>query len=244
MRSVIGYGVLAPPAIFIVLCLLGAAVALVWWRIGITVVLVASICLFAAATPAVSSLLLVWLESRVQQGTNLTSAQAIVILGADLRPDDAATPDRLGPQTLERLFFAVDAYKQYHLPIAVSGGPAAKSQPPLAEIMRSALERYFSIPVTWSECRSRNTYENAAYTARMLQNADIRTVILITQARDAPRAIWSFQRVGLIALPWTSPRAELKTNRIRDFLPSISALDESFYTFHELIGTLYYRMRY
>jgi uncharacterized SAM-binding protein YcdF (DUF218 family) len=111
-------------------------------------------------------------------------------------------------------------------------------------MMKVALEQYFAVPVTWSEDRSRTTYENVVYTTQLLQKANIRTVVVIAQARDTPRAIWCFERVGLRAIPWPAPRTGLKVDRIADFLPSTGALDASFYALHELIGGLYYRMRY
>jgi hypothetical protein len=48
MRSLVSYGFLAPPALFITLCLVGAVTALVWWRIGIAIVLVSTLCLYVA----------------------------------------------------------------------------------------------------------------------------------------------------------------------------------------------------
>jgi uncharacterized SAM-binding protein YcdF (DUF218 family) len=127
------------------------------------------------------------LETKIPKDIDLSAAQAIVVLGSDLRANDTATPESLGPQTLERLFFAVDAYKQLRLPIAVSGGPISNPGTPIAEMMRSALERYFEIPVTWTESKSQTTFENATFTTRLLQNMNIRTVIVATQApRRAP----------------------------------------------------------
>jgi uncharacterized SAM-binding protein YcdF (DUF218 family) len=244
MRSVVGYGFLAPPNVFIALCLLGAIVALIWRRVGITITLAVSLCLFVTATPAFAACLLVWLEADIQQETDFSSAEAIVVLGADVRAGGDAGPDRLGPQSLERLIFAADAYKQLHLPVAVSGGRLPRSRTSVAGMMKVALEQYFAVPVTWSEDRSRTTYENVVYTTQLLQKANIRTVVVIAQARDTPRAIWCFERVGLRAIPWPAPRTSLKIDRIADFLPSTGALDASFYALHELIGGLYYRMHY
>ena len=56
--SLLSYGFLAPPTIFIVLCLLGPLAAPVWRRTGIAIALTSGLCLFAAATPALSSYLL------------------------------------------------------------------------------------------------------------------------------------------------------------------------------------------
>lgn len=244
MRSALEYGFLAPPIIFVVLCLVGTVTALIWRRTGTIIALSASLSLFVAATPAFSSYLLVCLESQIQNEADLSSAQAIVVLAADLRAGNTMSPSDVGPQTLERLLFAVDAYKQLHLPIAVTGGPDPRSGVPVAKMMKSKLEQYFDVPVTWVESQSRTTYENAIQTAQLLHGANIHTIVIITQARDAPRAIWSFEQVGLIALPWTAPRTALRIGRVTDFLPSINSLNESFLALHELIGILYYHMRY
>ena len=114
----------------------------------------------------------------------------------------------------------------------------------MAELMKATLEQYFAVPVTWSEEHSQNTYENAAYTANLLRDTNIGTVVVIAQARDLPRIIWSFERVGLRALPWPAPRTIPKLDRIEDFLPNTGALNDSFYALHELIGRLYYQIWY
>lgn len=245
MSSVVSHGFLAPPAVFITLCLAGALLAFVWRRIGLAIVLPASLCLFAAATPALSSYLLRRVEAEIPATPDFRSAQAIVVLGGDQRVGDGGMiPDTLGPLSLERVFFAAEAYRQQHLPVAVSGGRASGVHASSAELMKPIIERDFAIPVFWSEDRSRTTYENAIFTAALLRPQNIGTVILVTQAWHLPRAIWSFERAGLRALPWNAPRTATRMDGIDDFLPSIASLHDSFYALHELIGGLYYRLRY
>src|SRR5690242_16495244 len=173
MRNLIGYGFLAPPNILIVLCIVGALLSLVWRRVGIIVVLVSSFSLYISATPAFSSYLLWYIESKIPESNNLSIAQAIVVLGVDVHQGRSITPERLGPQSLERLVMAAEAYYRLHLPIAVSGGLISDSRMSVAELMKTTFEQYFSIPVTWSEERSRNTYENARYTEKLLREANI-----------------------------------------------------------------------
>lgn len=240
MWSFVSYGVLAPPNVFIVLCLLGDLMAPMWRRAGIAIALTASLCLFVTATPAFSAYLVRLLEAQIPRNVDLNSAQAIVVLGADVR---SGIPNKLGPQSLERLVLAADAYHRFHLPVAISGGPVSNRQTAVAALMKTALERYFAVPVTWSEDQSRTTYENAEYTAQLLRKADIGTVIVVTQARDLPRAMWSFARMGLRVLPWTAPRTHLAIDKVQDFLPNTRALNESFYAMHELLGGVYYRWR-
>ena len=243
MRILISYGFLAPPNILIILCFAGALLLLVWRRTGIAVVLVCSFSLYVAATPAFSSYLLWYFKSKIPESNDINIAQAIVVLGVDVRDGRGIVSDRLGTQSLERLFMAAEAYHRLHLPVAVSVGRISKSQASVAGLMKIALKQYFSVPVTWSEERSQNTYENAAYTAALLRKENIRIIIVVAQARDLPRIIWSFEHVGLQALPWPASHTAQEIARVEDFLPNTRALTESFYALHELIGDLYYRAR-
>lgn len=243
MRSLLSFGFLAPPAILIVLSLLGTIFALKWPRTGIGIALASNICLFASATTALSSYINHQLELMVSETADFSQAQAIVVLGADIESGEGDSPDWLGPLSLKRILFAVDAYRRLNLPVAVSGGPIGDAKPSLAAMLKSTLEN-FNVPVKWTEDRSRNTFENALYTTAILRNQNITTVVLVTQSRDLPRAIWSFEQAGLHAIPWHAPRTPIEAEKIADFLPNTAALQASFYGFHELLGGLYYRLRY
>src|SRR5438874_11940502 len=215
MRSLVSYGFLAPPALCITLCLVGAVTALVWWRIGIAMVLVSTLCLYVAATPAFSSYLAYQLETEIPENVDFSDAGAIVVLGADVRSGGGRDSDRIGPASLERLVLAVDAYRRLHLPILVSGGRIADWHVAVAELMKSVLEGYFGVPVTWSEQESRSTYEKSLYTAQLLRGEPINTLVIIAQREDLPRAIWSFKRVGMRAIPWPTPRRSWGSMELR-----------------------------
>ena len=101
-----------------------------------------------------------------------------------------------------------------------------------------------ALPADQAANRSRTTYENALYTAQLLSARNIKTVVVISQARDLPRAIWSFERVGLHALPWPVPRTTARIDKIEDLLPNVTALQETYFALHELVGGVYYRLRY
>jgi uncharacterized SAM-binding protein YcdF (DUF218 family) len=125
MWNLVSYGLLAPPTLFIVLCLLGSLGAMVWRRTGIAVALVSSFCLLVAAIPASSSYLLQSIESIIPESSDLSEAQAIVVFGAEIRSGNRSVPDTLGLLSLERVFLTAKAYRQLHLPVAVSGGVAS-----------------------------------------------------------------------------------------------------------------------
>jgi uncharacterized SAM-binding protein YcdF (DUF218 family) len=244
MENLLSYGFLAVPAVFISLCVAGALIGLRWHKAGLAIALVSSLCLFAVATPALSSYLLYRIEAELPRNADLRQAQAIVVLGGDMRSGHGIVPDRLGPVSLQRLIFAAEAYRQLHLPVAVSGGPIVPGRTSQAELMSATLERDFGVPVRWIEGRSGSTWENAADTARILRPVGVRTVVLVTNAWHLPRALWAFDRAGFAALPWTSPRITLDNDDPGDFLPQIDALLDSFYAIHELIGGAYYRLRH
>ncbi len=245
MEHLVSFGILAPPTIFIVLGLLGSLIALVWRRTGIALALASSLCLYVAATPAMSSYLLHRVEFEIPGNADLGAAQAIVVLGGDVRSGNGSDiPDALGPLSLERVVLAAAAYRRLHLPVAVSGGRVGNAHTSEGALMKAALEADFAVPVAWNEDRSRTTWENALYTARLLQPAKLTTVVLVTQAWHLPRALWAFERAGIQALPWPAPRTVLRLGAVDDFLPNISGLHDTFYALHEIIGGLYYRLRY
>jgi len=245
MSDLISYGFLTPPALFITLGLLGALFALLWRAFGIALVIVSMTALYVLAMPVVASYLLQEVEAGIPSNADLSSAQAIVVLGAGVHfGDGAAAPDTLGPQSLERAFFGAGAYRRLHLPVAVSGGRVLGAQTPEAALMRAVLEHDFAVPVSWSDERSRTTYENAAFTAQLLKADGITSVVIVTHAWHMPRALWAFERVGLKPLPWPAPRDFIRLRRIDDCLPSIAALHDSSFALHEIIGGVYYRLRY
>ena len=243
MTELISYGFLTPPAVLILIALVGVLLALTGPRQPLGVAALTLVCLYAAATPALSSYLLSRVEAGLPQNPDLSAAQAIVVLGGDMHLAPAG-PDTLGPLTLERVVFAARAYRQLNLPVAVSGGRAAGAHTTLASLMKTTLETDLAVPVRWAEDQSRTTFENAADTAERLGSESIRTVVLVTQAWHMKRALWSFEKVGMRALPWPAPTTALRLSRIDDYLPSTNALQDTFHAAHELIGMRYYRERY
>jgi uncharacterized SAM-binding protein YcdF (DUF218 family) len=239
------FGVLALPTVFIVLSLAGALIALAWRRAGVALALGSSLALYLSATPALSSYLLRQVESGLPQNVDLAGAQAIVVLGGDVQHGDGADiPDRLGPLSLERAVFAAEVYRRLHLPVLVSGGRELGAHASEGALMKAALEENLAVPVAWNEEQSHTTWENAVYSAQVLSPEKLTTVVLVSHAWHLPRALWAFERVGLKALPWPAPRTAPFRHEISSFLPSLSALHDTFYALHEMIGAVYYRLRH
>lgn len=212
---------------------------------GIALALFSSLVLCAAATPALSSYLLARVEAALPGKVDFATAQAIVVLGGDVRSGNGAgIPDRLGPLSLERVVLAAQAHRRLNLPIVVSGGRIGRAHASEAVLMQAALAADFAISVGWVEQHSRTTWENAVDTAQLLRPEKLTTVVLVSQNWHLPRAIWAFERAGLHALPWPAPRTAVHADRLGDFLPGIAGLRDSFYALHEIFGAVYYRLRH
>jgi uncharacterized SAM-binding protein YcdF (DUF218 family) len=202
--------------------------------------------LLLAALPVVAARMLEDVEVKPPPDKpDFSAAQAIVVLGGGVnRGDGNKAPDTLGPWSLERLDFAAHAYRQLNLKIAVSGGRPPGTHNAEATLMKAALEDDFAVPVSWVENQSRTTWENALYTKELLQADGITTVVLVTNAWHMRRAVWSFERVGLHAIPYPAPLTYQEADRVEDYLPSMHALEDSYHALHEAIGLAYYRLRY
>jgi uncharacterized SAM-binding protein YcdF (DUF218 family) len=245
MERILSFGFLAPPTVLITLCVVGALLALRWRLVGLTLVLLSSLTLFAFAMPAVSSWLLRQAEAGVPRQVDFAGAQAIVVLGAGVRWGNGADiPDRLDARSYERLALAADAVHKLHLPVAVTGGRPAGERSTEGALMKAALESEFGVPVKWTEENSRTTWENAVFTAALLRKDGIGKIVVVTNRWHLPRAVRAFARAGMPALPWPAPESVPASGRLADYLPSMGALQDSFYALHEIIGGFYYEWRY
>jgi uncharacterized SAM-binding protein YcdF (DUF218 family) len=245
MSDLISTGFLVPPALLILISALAAWATLWHPRLGIAVVIIATSLLYLAALPVIAARMLEDVEIRTIDKPDFSTAQAIVVLGGGVhRGDGEKVPDTLSAWSLERLFLAAKAYRQLNLKVAVSGGRVAGAHVSEGSLMKATLEKDFGVPVAWVEDKSRTTYENALFTAKLLEADKVTNVVLVTDAWHMRRALWSFERVGLHAIPWPAPLTYDEGDRLDDYLPSVGALESSYHALHEAIGLAYYRLRY
>ena len=149
--------------------------------------------------------------------------------------------------SLVRLRYGARLQRETGLPLLVSGGRVRGDEPASeAALIKGVLERELNVPVRWQEERSRNTAENARYSAELLRQENIAAVILVTDAAHMPRAVEAFEGQGVRV--YAAPTARRTGNRaaagVLDWLPSASALDRSRMALHELLGQRWYRIRY
>jgi uncharacterized SAM-binding protein YcdF (DUF218 family) len=109
--------------------------------------------------------------------------------------------------------------------------------------MAQALEQDFGVAPRWLEERSTDTHENAEFSAAILRAAGIERIYLVTHSWHMPRARAAFARAGLAVTPAPTVFTDAPPWHIA-FAPSVTALRNSYYALHELLGGLWYRLAY
>lgn len=177
--------------------------------------------------------------------TDLEHAEAIVVLGGG-RMSNAPEydGDTVNRYTLERLRYAARLTRRTGLPLLVSGGAPAGDTPE-ATLMKAALQEDFGVTVRWKEDRSLDTRQNARYSAQILQQQGIGSILLVTHAAHMRRAQIEFESQGIKVIPaptaWQGPRAG-DEDRGWPALPSPSAAYAGWYALYEWLGLLAYRL--
>jgi uncharacterized SAM-binding protein YcdF (DUF218 family) len=140
--------------------------------------------------------------------TNLDNASGIIVLGGglerELQPDALLAVDKYGGRLAETVKLA---QRFPALPVIFSGGIgdliARQGAIPEAEHSRHYFERHGILPPRLVlEGRSRNTFENASLTAKLLQPKPGQSWILVTSAFHMPRAKALFEAQGFHILAY------------------------------------------
>ncbi|WP_342245981.1 YdcF family protein [Pseudomonas sp. OTU5201] len=171
---------------------------------------------------------------------------AIVVLGGGREQADPAWgADQPSPMAMERLRYAARLARASGLPLLTSGGLHFGEPPSEARIMADTLGRDFGLQVRWQEGNSRTTWENATYSAALLQPAGVRRVLLVTQASHMPRARWSFERAGFEVVAAPVGYLGVPNGRpLGGWLPESKAVWQSGMLLNEVVGLLAYPLAY
>jgi len=180
-------------------------------------------------------------------------AQAIVVLAAGEMHHAPEYGGRDIPDyiALARLRYAAHLQRRTKLPILVSGGdgtiaidPKAADRPPAkADAMAAALREDFGVPVRWIEPRSRDTAENAAFSAALLKADGIKRILLVTDAMHMPRSHAAFARAGLDVVSAPTMFFSGRAQGFGAWIPSAEGTRRSWYAIYELLGLGWYRVR-
>ena len=194
----------------------------------------ALLALWLLATPVVADVL-----TRLAQRcppldlSHPVNAQAIVILGGG--EARAFAPEYGGPaagiELLERVSYGAFVARRTGLPVLVSGA----SREALA--MRASLERDFGIRTRWADGESRDTFQNAKYSSRLLRADGVTRVILVTSGDHEWRAMHEFASAGLEVVPApTELWAPQREHGPLWYLPGSFGLLRSTEALYEMLG--------
>lgn len=235
-----------PPGSLIVLLVAGLLlVAIGLRRLGLVLLAAGTVAFYLLATPLVAVALGHLAQTdRPLSTADRANAQAIIVLSAGLFPYAPEYPggNAVDETTLARLAYAAYLKRLTELPILVSGGSFREAEGPLAELMKRTLENSFGIEVAWTEDKSRDTFENAHFSAEILKRENITRILLVTHAAHMPRAIKLFEREGLTVIPAPTGFTAPSKNYIGILVPRQSALATSYYAIYELLGSLWYAL--
>lgn len=242
-----------PPGINLIIAAVGYWVLKKSRAIAISLFVISFTTLFVFSLPFVAQSL----NQSLQTNPALTPKQvklladedrddlAIVVLAGgriQLAPE-YGNIDNVSASTLQRIQYASWLHRKTKLPILVSGGSLQSESTPEAVLMNQTMLSAFNIAPKWIEYKSRNTAENARYSAEILFKQDISEVLLITHANHMQRAKAAFEKYGFKVI--VAPTVfDLSRSSWLGFIPSASALHKSQLALHEKIGRIWFSVRY
>jgi uncharacterized SAM-binding protein YcdF (DUF218 family) len=225
--------------------------------------------LWLASTRLPSTLLVRGLETRyttpaslsasaLEKGLEQPVADAIVILGGGTSPAHPPRPIPEMGSSGDRVIYAAYLYKHGAASnLLISSGRIEwlDTQDEPTQDMLFLLEM-LGVPeeAVWFEDQSRNTYENAVFSQKILAEHNIQRIILVTSASHMPRAVGLFEKVGLQVIPaptdFALTDADLQqlyspnlATQILNWLPSPSNLELIGVAIKEYLGIFVYRLR-
>ncbi|MGV0999625.1 MAG: YdcF family protein [Fluviibacter sp.] len=166
-----------------------------------------------------------------------TRIQAIVILGGGKNNNapEYGGIDTINKWTLERLRYGAHLQQQTGKPILVTGGSPFGGRPE-ADAMAEALKQDFHAKKIWIEDESKDTAENASYSAAVLKRHGIQRVAIISQAWHLPRAIKLFEQQGLTVYTAPTGYSTEEKQIVTKWLPNAHCLDKSSMALKEYLG--------
>ena len=106
----------------------------------------------------------------------------------------------------------------------------------------------------WLETNSRNTYENAVETKKILDARGIDRIVLVTSAMHMPRSVAIFEKQGFTVTPaptdymvtqadWDYYFAPDPAIQVFNLFPGAEAMDRFARALKEYLGMVVYRLR-
>lgn len=229
---------LFPPGGVIVGLALATLLARSWPRLGTLLALLIGATFLLLCTPRFS----LWLSAPIERIAAAPAAEwhtagAVVVLGGGRAAASPKEPERINLDSFARVAEGARIARAAELPLLLSGGSPGGERLSEAQLMAQALNDSFAQTPRWLENNSRNTAENAHYSAAILRENGIDTVVLVTTAFHMARAKRDFERAGLKVVAAPSGFSSAPPG-ILGWLPSTLGLAQSQRALHEAAGWL------
>jgi len=170
---------------------------------------------------------------------------AILVLGGSVDAETSSGEQIMLNGSAERLTAAARLFKLgIAKRILVSGGSGYVDQSAKEAPLMAALLTTMGIPkeAIILESESRNTFENAVFSKKLMEENDIRRVALVTSAWHMRRSAAIFKRADIEFAPYAVDTLAEHYGIPGDYLPDASALDASTRLIRERIGYLAYKL--
>ncbi len=186
------------------------------------------------------------------------AAEVIVVLGGGTQPAEYPRQMVELNSAGERVLYAAHLYQQGKADyLLLSGGTLGWSERDGSPAQEMALLlESLGVPAQalWLEPFSRNTYENAQNSAKILKEKGIDKILLVTSAWHMPRAVRLFEAQGLQVVPvpvdyevtqqgWERLWEPDWRTQLVGFLPNADALSLTSMMLKEYLGNLVYQIR-
>lgn len=214
-------------------------------RLSMSLIVVSIAALYVLSTPWMGGVLQKSLEIAAPVDLSAPpAADAIIVLGGGRRINAREYgSDTLSRISFERLRYAARLHRATHLPLLVTGGMPGGGTLAEGTLMRNALSDELHTPVSWVEDSALTTRENARLSARILKQAGVKRIFLVSHAWHLRRAVREFEQQHLQVIPAGINFADTRVDSPLSLLPSASGLLDSTYALHEWLGILWYRIR-
>ena len=173
----------------------------------------------------------------------LPVVDAIVVLGGYTDATNSGVVE-LG-DAVDRLFHGMRLYRAGKAPRVMLVGGAARSNLPEAQVMANLLVEFnISRDIMLLEDKSRNTRQNGLNAVAIMQDKDIKKILLSTSAYHMRRAQAVFEKLGIEVVPAATDYQVLEPDpSILDWLPNAEALMMTTLGIKEYLGWWVYRAR-
>jgi uncharacterized SAM-binding protein YcdF (DUF218 family) len=220
-------GLILPPADLLIVAVMGLLLIPRRRKLGVALIVIAVGSLWVCAIPAVSDVLTRFAERYPPlDPSKPLDAQAIVILGGGgVRNAPEYGGWAAEAEALERVSYGAFLARRTGLPVLVSGTREE------AQGMSVTLARDLGVRVRWAENQSRDTFDNARFSARLLRADGIHRIVLVTSSTHEWRAAHEFMGAGFEVVP-----APVGDYVPRTYMPSARGLYRSSAALYELIG--------